>query len=185
MPYIVYMSVARRIAPEFSLDGGENAFEYDDPDTPPITNKFVLEALKMRDRKKPKNDDEDASESSSDYQSVEEEGDHRFESFFLCTQNFDLSNISPVRVFVLRQFGRPSGLNESDVGNLEPQFISSKFLQSVSQKLCYLYYNIPGVCYQPAPILVSCCCFSIMLSHITNFLFSSTLKNSLSLLVLT
>lgn len=157
MPYIVFMSVARRISPGFSLDGDDAFFEFGDGDTPPITNEFVLDALKMSARKQSKNDDDDVSESTSDYQSAEEERDQPYESFFLCTQNNDFSNTSPVQVRVLRQFGNPNGLKVADDGKLEPTFLSSKFLQSLSQKLCYLYYNIPGVCYQPAPILVSYC----------------------------
>lgn len=128
MPYVVFMSVARRISSGFSLDGDqcEDDYEFDDGETPPITNKFILEALKMRDEKKPKNDDEDASESISDYQSVDEETDQQIESFFLCTQNYDLSNSSPVRVRVLRQSGRPSGLKVADGGQFNPNFLSSK-----------------------------------------------------------
>ena len=160
MPYIVFMTVNRRISPGFSFDGcvadEDEAFE--DYDTPPITNKLVLEALRMQEKdssKKRVDDADDASDSSSDYHSADDERDQHYETFYLCSQNHELSNSSPVHVRILRQIGTPTGLKVGDPqGGTNPQVLSSQFLQNLSVKLCYLYYNIPGVCYQPAPILV-------------------------------
>lgn len=185
MPYVVLMSVARRISPGFSFeDGGSNAFDYDD--TEPITNKQVLEALNMRSSKKRDDPEESISDVSGDYISAGEDfGQFDYESFFLCTQNYELSCMSPVRIRVLHQSGTPTGLKEPDPeGGPDSRVLSCKFLQTISVKLCYLYYNIPAVCYQPSPILVGSL-LSILALFKTTISFYSIPKNSHSLRVIT
>ncbi|KAH9407069.1 Piwi-like protein 2 [Tyrophagus putrescentiae] len=153
-PYVVLMSVTRRISPGFSVEGGGNWFENDD--SPPITNKQVLEALRVPSSRD-EEEKEAVCESSSEYITADDEEFGELasrQSFNLCSPNTQLSCISPVLVRVLRQWGTPTGLKEADPdGCSNPSVLSTKLLQSLSVKLCYLYFNIAAICPLPSPIL--------------------------------
>ena len=150
------MSITRRISPGFSVEGGGNWFENDD--SPPITNKQVLEALRVLSSRD-EEEKEAVCESSSEYITADDEEFGELasrQSFYLCSPNTQLNCISPVLVRVLRQWGTPTGLKEANPdGGSNPSVLSTKFLQSLSVKLCYLYFNIAAICPLPSPILVS------------------------------
>ena len=85
----------------------------------------------------------------------------RFDQFYLVSQKSTVTAACPIRVRVLRNSGSKrngtlaaTGLSAEETA--EEDLISLATLQSVSYKLCYLYYNSTSICRQPAPGMVRC-----------------------------
>lgn len=84
----------------------------------------------------------------------------RFDQFYLVSQKSTVTAACPIRVRVLRNSGSnrngtlAAGLSTEETA--EEDLLSLATLQSVSYKLCYLYYNSTSICRQPAPGMVKC-----------------------------
>lgn len=84
----------------------------------------------------------------------------RFDQFYLVSQKSTITAACPIRVRVLRNSGSKrngtlaAGLFAEATAAEEEDLLSLATLQSVSYKLCYLYYNSTSICRQPAPGMV-------------------------------
>lgn len=65
----------------------------------------------------------------------------RFDQFYLVSQKTNKTCACPIRIRILRT-------------NMKNRSLTAQYLQSISYKLCYLYFNTASICRQPAPGMV-------------------------------
>ncbi|KAH9397441.1 Piwi-like protein 2 [Tyrophagus putrescentiae] len=163
LPVIVFMTVAKRISTKlFVRDEDEDRF------CPPLSP-ATIDRISGSESSQPSRMDPQSRDDNPAMMMIPQVKNppsgtvltmnaERFDQFYLVSQKSTVTAACPIRVRVLRNSGSKrngtlaaTGLSAEETAAEEEDLLSLATLQSVSYKLCYLYYNSTSICRQPAP----------------------------------
>ena len=162
MPYVVFMTVAKRISVKLFVDEEED--EVLDPATL-LSNNEIPSVTPLIDWGEENDPDVVGKPRVKNPPSgtILTQNTERFDQFYLVSQKTTKTCACPIRIRVLRNSAsHRNGLRAaSQASEDQPDLLTSHYLQSLSYKLCYLYFNTASICRQPAPGMVSCMFFLV------------------------